>query len=149
MKTSRLVLATLLLLCTSVLPLAGQAEIRLPGLSGGELTEGELGRGSHVIVFWTTWSPRGRDIVTRANALVEAWGPRVKTVNFQEDAADVRSFLAGQSLRAPVFLDTSGALAKKYHVNSAPWLLVLKDGRTAFSERLPADADAVIRQILG
>lgn len=137
----------MLLLAAAVSPAAAQ-EIRLAGLAGGELTDGELQRGSHVLVFWTTWSPRGRDIVERVNGLAAAFGERVATVNFQEDAADVRAFLAGQSLRAPVFLDTAGALSKKYRVNGAPWLVVLKDGAVAFSERLPADADPVVRQAL-
>ena len=103
-----------------------------------------------MVVFFTTWSPRGRDVVERVNAIDARWkgSARVVTVNFQEEAADVRSFLAGQRLAVPVYLDTSGALSKKYRVNSAPWLLVVRDGRTAYSERLPNDPDAVLGEIL-
>lgn len=146
--TKRLALWLLLLVATAAV-LPAQGELRLSGLSGGELTDAELERGSHIVVFWTTWSPRGRDIVERVNGLVDGFGNRVVTVNFQEDAADVRSFLAGKNLRASVYLDTSGALSKKYHVNSAPWLVLLEDGRVVYSENLPADADAVIRRTLG
>lgn len=146
--TRRLAPWLLLLVATAAI-LPAQAELRLSGLGGGELSEAELSRGSHIVVFWTTWSPRGRDIAERVNALVDGFGNRVVTVNFQEDAAAVRSFLAGKSLRAPVYLDTSGALSKKYRVNSAPWLLLLQDGRVVYSENLPADAEAVIRRTLG
>lgn len=147
--TPRLALSLLLLLLGAAALRAQQAELRLAGLSGGELSEGELANGSHVVVFWTTWSPRGRGIVERVNQLVASFGDRVVAVNFQEDAADVRSFLAGKGLRAPVYLDSNGALAKKYRVNSAPWMVLLQEGRVAYSENLPADADAVVRRILG
>ncbi len=150
--TSRLAfslsLSLSLLLATAATLAAQDGEVRLEGLQGGQLTEEALGRGRHIVVFWTTWSPRGRDIVERANALVGEFGSDVVTVNFQEDAADVRSFLAGKRLRAPVYLDTDGALSKKYRVNSAPWLLVLDGGRVAYSDNLPADAATAIRQAL-
>jgi hypothetical protein len=139
----------LALLLGTAAELRGQpAELRLAGLDGGALSEGELARGTHVVVFWTTWSPRGRDIVERVNALVDDFGSRVVTVDFQEDAADVRAFLAGKGLRAPVFLDTTGELSKKYRVNAAPWLVVLEDGSVALSESLPPDAGAAVRRAL-
>ena len=127
-------------------------ELRLPGLDGGAISEGELGRGAHILVFWTTWAPRGRNVVDRVNALVESWGgkARVVTINFQEDESAVRAFLKGKAkLEADVFLDENGDFSKKYRVNGAPWLLILKDGRTSFSEKLPDAPDAVISQILG
>jgi hypothetical protein len=134
-------------------PLVAQgAELSLPGLGGGRLAEAELAQGTHIIVFWVSWAPRGRDVVDRVNELVERWGAqaRVITVNFQEDERAVREFLSGKSdLEAEVFLDHDGELSKKYRVNSAPWLLILKDGRTSFSERLPAAPHSVIEQILG
>jgi len=136
-----------------VIPASGEAQqLRLPALDGGEITEAELGRGTHLIVFWTTWAPRGRDVVDRVNTLVESWGGQasVHTVNFQEDEAAVRGFLRGQAaLKAKVYLDGNGDFSKKHRVNGAPWLLILKDGRTSFSEKLPDSPDAVISQILG
>lgn len=132
------------------LVVAQDGDLRLPGLAGGELREAGFQQGAHVVVFWTSWSPRGRDIVQRVNEIADRFGDRaeVVTVNFQEDAADVRAFLRDQErLKVPVYLDTDGALSKKYRVNSAPWLLVIKDGRTAFSERLPQDA-SVLAQVL-
>jgi hypothetical protein len=134
-------------------PAAAQGpELRLPGLAGGELAEGELAQGTHIIVFWTSWAPRGRDIVDRVNALVDRWGDRgrVSMINFQEEPAAVREFLNGKpSLKAKVYLDRDGDLSKKHRVNSAPWLLILKDGRATFSEKLPNDPDPVVAQVLG
>lgn len=138
-------------LCLVAMPSTAQEEVRLQGLAGGELRSSELERGTHVVVFWTSWSPRGRDIVAKVNAVASRWGggARVVTVNFQEEAPAVRDFLAGQSrMNAPVFLDVRGALSKRYRVNSAPWLLVLRDGRTAFSDRLPNDPDSVLAELL-
>jgi len=146
-------LAKVLALLLLAVPAVGRAqELELPGLDGGRLSESELSRGTHIIVFWTSWAPRGRDVVDRVNSLVERWGSRarVSTINFQEDEGAVRAFLADKvALEAKVFLDRDGNLSKKYRVNSAPWLLVLKDGRASFSEKLPADPDAVVAQVLG
>ncbi|MCZ6726323.1 MAG: TlpA disulfide reductase family protein [Acidobacteria bacterium] len=136
-----------------VVPAAARGpELSLPGLGGGRLSEGELAQGTHIIVFWASWAPRGHDVVERVNKLVERWGRRARviTVNFQEDESAVRKFLRDKpNLEAEVFLDRAGELSKKYRVNSAPWLLILKDGRTSFSERLPADPHPVVEQILG
>jgi thiol-disulfide isomerase/thioredoxin len=143
--------ALLICLLAAAGPLRAQGgDLSLQGLGGGELRESGFQQGAHVVVFWTSWSPRGRDIVSRVNEIAERWGERAQviTVNFQEDEADVRAFLRDQDrLRVPVFLDTDGALSKKYHVNSAPWLLVIKDGRTAFSEKLPQDP-SLLAQVL-
>ena len=146
---------TLVVMALALLALpmgAGAQELRLPGLGGGELTEADLAKGTHLIVFWTSWAPRGRDVVDRVNRLSARWSgrARISTVNFQEGEGAVRKFLAGKAnLDAKVFLDRDGELSKKYRVNSAPWLLILKDGRTSFSEKLPNDPDAVIAQVLG
>ncbi len=131
---------------------ASADELQLPGLDGGQLTEGDLQKGTHIVVFWTSWAPRGRDVVERVNALSKRWGNRanVITINFQEDAATVRSFLQDKAaLEAKVYLDARGDLSKKYRVNSAPWLLILKDGSTAFSEKLPEDPDPLVTQVMG
>lgn len=150
--TMRKTLAVLALALLALSAGAQAQELRLPGLGGGQLAEGDLAKGTHVIVFWTSWAPRGRDVVDRVNSLAERWGgrARVLTVNFQEDESAVRAFLDGKAkLDAEVFMDRKGELSKKYRVNSAPWLLILKDGRTSFSEKLPQDPDAVVAQVLG
>jgi thiol-disulfide isomerase/thioredoxin len=141
-------LAAALLLVLPVPPAAAQT---LRGLGGEQLSEGDLARGTTIIVVWASWSPRGRNIDGRVNALVDRWGrdARVVTVNFQEDRATVEEFLRGKSLRAPVFLDTDGAFSKKNAVTNLPGLLVIRDGNTAFRGKLPDDADAVIAEIVG
>ena len=146
------ILLSILALFVAVPSAAQGPELSLPGLEGGTLSEAELSQCTHIIVFWVSWAPRGRDVVERVNELVDRWArrARVLTINFQEDESAVRGFLSGKAnLEAEVFLDHDGELSKKYRVNSAPWLLILKDGRTSFSERLPTDPNPVIDQILG
>jgi thiol-disulfide isomerase/thioredoxin len=141
-------LAAALLLVLPVPPAAAQT---LRGLGGERLSEADLARGTTIIVVWASWSPRGRNIDRRVNALAERWGSdaRVVTVNFQEDRATVEEFLRDKSLHAPVFLDTDGAFSKKNAVTTLPGLLVIRDGNTAFRGKLPDDADAVIAEIVG
>lgn len=140
-----------ILVTITALPAQGD-DIRLPGLDGGQLSESQLLEGTHIVVFWTSWAPRGRDVVDRVNVLVDRWGGRasVVTINFQEDAGTVRDFLRGKAgLKAKVYLDANGELSKKHRVNSAPWLLILKNGATAFSDKMPSEPDAIVAQIVG
>ncbi len=129
---------------------AGAQDLELPGLKGDKLREAELAQGAVIVVAWASWSPRCRDIVDRVNAISSSWTGRARivTVNFQEDAATVRKFLdeQGKSLSAPVFLDTSGNFSKKHSITFLPGLLIFRDGKTAFSGKLPADPDPVISQ---
>ena len=122
---------------------------RLSGLDGGALTQGELQQRDSIVVFWASWSPKCRDIVERLNRLHAKWNnkARVVSVNFQEDPAKVRLFLASrEELNAPVFLDERGDFSKRHRVSSAPWLLVLKDGARVFSGKLSRDPNQVIEQ---
>jgi len=143
-------LAATLLLLASVMPAAAQGGA-LRGLGGERLSDSDLARGTTIIVVWASWSPRGRNIDRRVNALVDRWGgnARVVTVNFQEDRATVEEFLRGKSMRAPVFLDTDGSFSKKNAVTNLPGLLVIKDGNTAFRGKLPDDPNSVIAEIVG
>jgi thiol-disulfide isomerase/thioredoxin len=131
-------------------PLAAQG-LRLHGLGGEELSEADLAARPTIVVVWASWSPRGRDVVQRVNAIASRWGgqARVVTVDFQEDRATVEKFLAGKGLKTPVFLDADGAFAKKYAVTNLPGLLVFKDGKAGYHGKLPDDADATISSILG
>ena len=132
-------------LTASAAPVAAQG-IRLSGLRGEHLTEGDMAQGMTIVIIWASWSPRSRDIVDRVNPIAQRWGgkARVLTVNFQEDRQAVDSFLAGKSLNAPVFLDADGLFSKKYAVATLPGLLILKDGQVAFRGKLPDDPDRVI-----
>ena len=143
-------LAATLLLLASVVPAAAQGGA-LRGLGGERLSDNDLARGTTIIVVWASWSPRGRNIDRRVNALVDRWGgnARVVTVNFQEDRATVEEFLRGKAMRAPVFLDTDGSFSKKNAVTNLPGLLVIKDGNTAFRGKLPDDPNSVIAEIVG
>ena len=141
--------ATLLLLASGV-PAAAQGGA-LRGLGGERLSDNDLAHGTTIIVVWASWSPRGRNIDRRVNALVDRWGgnARVVTVNFQEDRATVEEFLRGKDMRAPVFLDTDGSFSKKNAVTNLPGLLVIKDGNTSFRGKLPDDPNSVIAEIVG
>jgi thiol-disulfide isomerase/thioredoxin len=143
-------LLALAALAVGVATAAGAQEVRLRGLGGEELRDADLAQGTTIIVVWASWSPRGRDIVGRVNALAGRWGgqARVITVNFQEDRATVEGFLAGKGLRAPVFLDTDGAFAKRYAVTNLPGLLVVQNGDAAYRGKLPDDPDAVLAEII-
>ncbi len=146
------VIATLIFGVLAVGPAFGQGRgYTLEGLSGGQLQQGDLDQGAVIVVVWASWSPRGRDIVPRVDAIASRWGgqARVIMVNFQEDAATVEGFLRGQRPKAPIYLDRDGAFSKKYSVTHLPGLLILKDGVTAFSGKLPSDPDSLIAQSLG
>ena len=123
----------------------------LPGLGSGQLSEADLTSRDTLVVVWTSWSPRCRDIVDRINALDERWGSQVRvvSVNFQEQRPAIERFLAGQRLEAPVFLDVRGDFAKRHAVTTLPGLLIYRDGEVGYSGKLPNDADTLIGRILG
>jgi len=144
-------LAILLLVTIALLPgpRASAQGLTLRSLGGDSFSEGEMSRGPTIVVVWASWSPRGRDVVSRVNALHRRWSSkcRVLTVNFQEDRQTIQEFLATQNLQVPVLLDEDGAFAKKYAVTSLPGLLVFRDGQKAFGGRLPDDPDRVLGEI--
>jgi thiol-disulfide isomerase/thioredoxin len=129
---------------------AGAQPISLSCLGGERLSEGDLARGTTIVVVWASWSPRSRGIVERVSPLAGRWGgqARVLTVNFQENPQAVQGFLAGRSFGAPICLDADGAFSKKYNIATLPGLLVVKDGQVAYRGKLPDDADRVIADLL-
>ena len=131
--------------------LPASAQRPLAGLQGGQLGEGDLARGVTIVIVWASWSPRGKDIVERVNAIERGWGgrARVVTVNFQEDRGTVEGFLSGKRLAVPVYLDADGAFSKKHAVTTLPGLLVIQDGNDAFRGRLPDDPASILTEILG
>ena len=142
----------LLLLGAALVPAPASAQgVRLPGLQGGQLTDGDLAQGATVVVVWASWSPRGKDIVDRVNAIQSRWGSRARvvTVNFQEDRGTVEGFLAGKGLAVPVYLDADGAFSKKHAVTNLPGLLVVRDGNVAYRGKLPADPASILNETLG
>lgn len=132
-----------------VLPAVAES-VRLPGVGGGELTDADLSRGRWVVVFWASWSPRGRDVPQRVTALAEAVGgrARVVAVNFQEDPQEVERFVRQQPFGVPVYLDQEGALARRYRVTQLPGLLVLVDGQARFAGALPNAPESTVEEAL-
>lgn len=142
----------ILLAAAAALAPAGLADehVVLTGLDGGKISSRDLEAGPTVAVVWATWSPRCRGVVPRLSALENAFSgkARVVSVVFQEEADAVHRFLGGRELRVPVYIDQSGSFSKRQGVSTVPWLLVFKNGRVAFSGKLPADPDSVVEQAL-
>ena len=149
-RSRAVALGALLLIAATVGPAAAQDEWRLPGLSGGAFSSSDVASGTTIVVLWAGWSPRCQDVVERGNRLAGKWDgrARVALVDFQEDAAEVKAFLAGKDSRAPVYLDGDGAFAKRYALANLPGLLLLRDGAVLYSGRLPDDADRLIEDAL-
>jgi thiol-disulfide isomerase/thioredoxin len=128
-----------------------QDDWRLPGLEGGALTAADLARGNNIVVLWASWSPHCADIVERSNRIAGKWGGRARVVmvDFQEEPAEVSTFLAGKGAQVDVYLDSNGAFAKRYALANLPGLLVVRDGEGVYSGRLPDDPDGLIEERLG
>jgi thiol-disulfide isomerase/thioredoxin len=131
-------------------PAAAQ-EVHLQGLRGERLGDGDLAKGTTIVILWTSWSPHSRDIVARVNPLSQRWGgkARVVTVNFEEERGAVERFLAGKGFDVPAFLDSDGVFARRYSVATLPGLLIIRDGQVVYKGRLPDDPDSVISDFLG
>lgn len=123
----------------------------LSGLSGGSLSDADLSRGKVVVVVWATWSPDGRDLVPRVNALNQRWGQqaRVVTVNWMETSQEVNDYLRGKSLAAPVFLDSDGSFAKRHALTKLPALAIFDGGRLVHKGPMPTDLDRLLSRHLG
>jgi len=142
--------AAALLIMAAGIALAEQPELTLAGLDGEKLHEAELLKQTALVVVWASWSPHCREVPSQVAELSRHWGSkaRVLTLDFEEDAHTVRSFLAKTPMHAPVFLDADGAFSKKYGVTSLPGLIVFKDGKAVYNGRFPDDPKAVLNPIL-
>ncbi len=152
MRKSLALLLVLAIAALSVVPLSAQGkQFQLQALSGGSLGVSDLSRGTYIAIVFASWSPRGKDVVQQVNRIQEKWGDQAKVImiDFQEDRGEVETFLRGQKTKAPVYLDQDGSFSKRYSVTHLPGLLILQDGKAAFSGRLTRDSDAVISQTLG
>lgn len=129
------------------------AQWSLPRLGGGAPLNAEsLATGVVIVVVWTTWSPRGGNIVERLNRIESDWGSRARVVSvvFQEKSEAVERFLRDKNLEVPVYLDAGNAeFSKRHNVTRVPRLLVFKDGVPAINVNLPDDPDRVIAGALG
>jgi thiol-disulfide isomerase/thioredoxin len=124
----------------------GAQEWRLPGLDGGAIATQDVAAGTTAIVVWAGWSPHCRDVVERSNALAgKLQGKaRVVLVDFQEEASDVKGFLADKGGHLPVFLDGDGGFAKAHRVMTLPGMVVYRDGAVAYQGKLPEDPASVV-----
>jgi thiol-disulfide isomerase/thioredoxin len=133
-------------------PQVPAGEIYLEALEGAPLTARELGRRDTVAIFWASWSPRCRNIGARVDALETRWGREVRviTINFQEDASTIRTFLPAARGGWPVYLDSEGTFARRHHVASLPALVIFRDGEAVYQGGLGDEVDRVIaRQLAG
>lgn len=123
----------------------------LPGLRGSGLRAADLANGNAILVVWTSWSPRCRDIVERVNALQQRWGgqARVFAVNFNEDRAEVERFLQGKAINVPVVLDADGSLSKRNAITVLPGLILVQDGKITYAGKLPDAPDSLLAGRLG
>lgn len=124
------------------------AQWSLPRLGGGApLDQAAIASGLVIAVVWTTWSPRGRNIVARLNRIDRQWGDRARVVSvvFQESPEAIEGFLDGKQLAVPVFLDSGNAdFSKRHNVTQVPRLLVFRDGVTAVNVNLTDNPDPLI-----
>lgn len=143
--------APVLFLLLAVLAGAATAQPwELRGLHGERLTDADVSRGNVIVVVWASWSPRGRGIAERVNAIAQAWDGRARivTVNFQEEAPAVQAYVTAHGLRPTVFLDADGAFSKRYAIATLPGLVVFHGGNAVFKGKLPDDAEATIASAL-
>ena len=146
-RRQRIVAAlSVMALLASVGPAAAQWS--LPRLGGGEpLDQAAVSTGPVIVVVWTTWSPRGRNIVERLGRIQSDWGDRARVVSvvFQESPEAIERFLEGKELTVPVYLDSGNAeFSKRHNVTQVPRLLVFKDGVIAVNVNLTNDPNPLI-----
>ncbi len=141
--------------CVAAILLAASpaaAQWSLPRLGGGApLDQDAIAKGLVIVVVWTTWAPRGGDIVARLNGIESRWGSRARVVSvvFQETPEAVGRFLAGKNLTVPVFLDTGNAeFSKRHNVVQVPRLLLFRNGVNAVNVNLTENTDSLIRGAL-
>jgi peroxiredoxin/outer membrane lipoprotein-sorting protein len=85
--------------------------------------------------FWATWCRPCRIELPHVEKVyqdLKAKGLVVFAVNFAEDAATVRGFLAQNPLTLPVLLDEKGEVGQRYQATAIPTLVVIgKDGKVS------------------
>ncbi|MCG8455825.1 MAG: hypothetical protein MI919_06045 [Holophagales bacterium] len=159
-------------------PAVGPAKQAPFVLAAEPLDPSSLERGDHVLVVWATWAPGAEGLAPRIERLSAIFSEhaQVSSVVFQDDSQAVSRFLATElatagdmaageaptsdsagtaaevrrpGSRIPVYLDTSGALCRRFGVRALPQLLILREGEAVFRGPLPVDPDRVISRQLG
>jgi peroxiredoxin len=104
-------------------------DFRLPSLAGGETELASL-RGKVVLLnFWATWCPPCVEEMPSLERLYRKLSPEglvVLAVSADEDASDLRSFVARGGLTMPVLRDPGGVVAAdQYHTTGYPESFVI------------------------
>jgi peroxiredoxin/outer membrane lipoprotein-sorting protein len=85
--------------------------------------------------FWATWCRPCRIEMPRVEKLYQELKPKglvVFGVNFAEDPATVKAFLAQNPYTIPILLDTKGEVGTSYGADAIPTLVVIgKDGKVS------------------
>jgi len=116
-------------------PLVGKPAppFTLKGVKGSTVSLASY-KGKVVLLdFWATWCRPCRIEMPRVEALYKEFktkGLVVFGVNFAEDIATVKAFLAKNPYTMPILLDTKGEAGRLYQADAIPTLVVIgKDGK--------------------
>jgi cytochrome c biogenesis protein CcmG, thiol:disulfide interchange protein DsbE len=134
-------------------PLVGRTapDFRLPGLNGEAVQLSRL-RGQVVVVnFWASWCAECR---VEQPALDATWrrfrdsGVVVVGVNFQDQAAAARDYLAELGTSYPVVRDADSSTALAYGLRGVPETFVVGPGGQVVDRVIgPVDAEGLARRI--
>jgi peroxiredoxin len=89
-----------------------------------------------VLFFWTTWCPFCRQELKAVNSMypqLQKDGLEVLTIDVEEPASRVESFLKKNALFLPVLLDKNAAVARDYELMGVPTIMIVnKRGNIVF-----------------
>jgi len=118
-------------------PLVGKPAppFTLKGVKGSTVSLASY-KGKVVLLdFWATWCRPCRIEMPRVEALYKEFKARglvVFGVNYAEDPATVRDFLAKNPYTIPILLDPKGEAGQRYQADAIPTLVVIgKDGKVS------------------
>ena len=112
-------------------------DFTLPLLDGGEFTLSKA-RGSIVILdFWATWCGPCRiamPVLSEVSREFAGKGVELISIDLEEDAADVKAFLADMGLKVTVALDGDSSVARAYQVSGIPQTVIV--GRNGIIQKV-------------
>ena len=118
-------------------PLVGKPAppFTLKGVKGSTVSLASY-KGKVVLLdFWATWCGPCRIEMPRVEKLYKEFGPKglvVFGIDFAEDPARVRAFLAQNPYAIPILLDVSGDVGRLYRATGIPALVVIgRDGKVS------------------
>ena len=111
--------------------------VTVTDLAGQTVNLADL-RGRPVLInFWATWCPPCREEMPALERVERKWAERgaaVIVINFEEDKATIRRYLAENGLSLRVFQDSSGEVAQKLDITYLPTTLFV-DGTGVIRSR--------------